>query len=307
VTDIITLSDLSTEEIKRILRLGAELKERWRRGGNEPLLDGKTLGMVFQKPSLRTRVSFEMGMSHLGGRAMYLSPSEVGLGRREAVQDVARVLSRYVDGVMARVFDHRDVEQLAHYSDVPVINGLSDRFHPCQALADMLTLIEKLGDLDGKKLAYAGDGNNVLRSLLLCAPRLGMDVTVATPQGYGLDSDSVSLASELASDAGGRITLQSDPQQAVRDADVIYTDAWASMGQEDEREERLAVFPPYQVNERLIDLAKPDVVVMHCLPAHRGEEITDVVIDGNHSIVYDQAENRLHAQKAVLLLLLKGE
>ncbi len=304
--DFITLSDLSTEELEGIIRLGEELKERWKRGGNEPVLEGKTLGMIFQKPSLRTRVSFEVGMSHLGGRAVYLSPAEVGLGRREAVQDVARVLSRYVDGIMARVFDHRDVEQLARFSEVPVINGLSDRFHPCQALADMLTLHEKLGDLAGKRLAYVGDGNNVLHSLLLSAPRIGMNVAVATPRGYGPDGDVVRLASELASDSGGRITLQSDPQQAVRGADVIYTDTWASMGQEDERGDRLAIFPPYQVNEKLVELAKPDVMVMHCLPAHRGEEITDAVIDGRHSIVYDQAENRLHAQKAILVILLKG-
>ncbi len=303
--DFITLSDLSIEELEGIIRLGEELKERWKRGVNEPVLEGKTLGMIFQKPSLRTRVSFEVGMSHLGGRAMYLSPAEVGLGRREAVQDVARVLSRYVDGIMARVFDHRDVEQLARFSEVPVINGLSDRFHPCQALADMLTLHEKLGDLAGKKLAYVGDGNNVLHSLLLSAPRIGMNVAVATPRRYGPDGDVVRLASELAADSGGRITLQSDPQQAVRGADVIYTDTWASMGQEDERGDRMAVFPPYQVNEKLMELAKPDVMVMHCLPAHRGEEITDAVIDGRHSIVYDQAENRLHAQKAILVILLK--
>ena len=301
---LITIADLSTEEVWQILNLAKELKEEWRKGGNKPILKGKTLGMVFQKPSLRTRVSFEMGMIHLGGQALYLSPDEIKLGVRESVPDVAQVLSRYVDGIMARVFAHRHIEELAAYSRVPVINGLSDYNHPCQALSDLFTIWEKRGTLSGLKLAYVGDGNNVATSLLFAATKVGMDVALASPPGYELSEEVVEKGREFAVQSGSRVELTHDPFEAVRGADVIYTDVWVSMGQEAETEERLRVFPPYQVNARLVEAAKPDVMVMHCLPAHRGQEITDEVMDGPHSIVFDQAENRLHAQKAILALLM---
>ena len=301
---LITIADLSAEEVWQILNLAKELKEEWRKGGNKPILKGKTLGMVFQKPSLRTRVSFEMGMIHLGGQALYLSPDEIKLGVRESVPDVARVLSRYVDGIMARVFAHRHIEELAAYSRVPVINGLSDYNHPCQALSDLFTIWEKRGTLSGLKLAYVGDGNNVATSLLFAATKVGMDVAMASPPGYELSEEVVEKGREFAAQSGSRVELTHDPFEAVRGADVIYTDVWVSMGQEAETEERLRVFPPYQVNARLVEAAKPDVMVMHCLPAHRGQEITDEVMDGPHSIVFDQAENRLHAQKAILALLM---
>ncbi len=301
---LIDIASLSPEEIRNILQTASRLKEEWQRGGNQPLLAGKTLGMIFQKPSLRTRVSFEMAMLHLGGQALYISPDEIQLGQRESVPDVARVLSRYVDGIMARVFAHRDIEQLAAYSQVPVINGLSDYNHPCQALADMLTIYEKRGKLAGLKLAYVGDGNNVTTSLLFAASKMGMHLSVASPAGYEPDQKVVSQAQDFAAHSGSQLSLTHDPVLAVREADVIYTDAWTSMGQEAERQERLAVFPPYQVNSGLVAKAKAEVMVMHCLPAHRGEEITDEVADGPHSVIFDQAENRLHAQKAVLALLL---
>jgi len=301
---LVTIADLSSGEIWRLLELAAELKDEWKSGGNKPVLAGKTLGMVFQKPSLRTRVSFEMGMAHLGGRAMYLSPQEIQLGQRESVADVARVLSRYVHGIMARVFSHAHVEALAAHASVPVINGLSDLEHPCQALSDLFTIYERRGTVEGVTLAYVGDGNNVANSLLLAGSRLGMEIRVATPSGYEPDAQVVSKAREWAREAGSKVTLDASPQSAVRGADVIYTDVWTSMGQEAEREMRLLLFRPYQVNQELLALAKPDAVVMHCLPAHRGEEITDEVIDGPHSIVFEQAENRMHLQKAILASLM---
>ena len=303
---LLTIADLSSDEVWQLLDLARELKEEWRKGGNRPLLKGKTLGMIFQKPSLRTRVSFDMAMIHLGGQALYLSPQEIQLGVRESVADVARVLSRYVDGIMARVFAHRDIEELAAYSRVPVINGLSDFNHPCQGLADLFTIYEKRGELKGLKLAYLGDGNNVCHSLLFGATRVGLDIAVATPSGYEPDAGVVQRAREFAEESGSQVLLTHDPVEAARDADVLYTDVWASMGQEAEREERLTVFPPYQVNAALVARASPDVLVMHCLPAHRGEEITDEVMDGPHSVVFDQAENRLHAQKAILVSLMGG-
>jgi len=302
--NLITIADLSTDEVWQILELARELKEEWRKGGNKPILRGKSLAMIFQKPSLRTRISFEMGMLQLGGQAMYLSPNEIQLGVRESVPDVARVLSRYVDGIMARVFAHRHIEELAAHATVPVINGLSDYEHPCQALADLFTIHERRGELAGLKLAYVGDGNNVAHSLLFAATKVGMDIALATPRGYEPDAGVVEKARRFAAGSGSRVTLTDDPTATVQGADIIYTDVWTSMGQEAERERRLAVFPPYQVNAALVAQAKPDVLVMHCLPAHRGEEITDEVIDGPHSIVFDQAENRLHAQKAILALLM---
>lgn len=302
----IAIPDFTPEEIQHILDLAVQLKAEWKQGGNRPILQGKTLAMVFQKPSLRTRVSFEMAMHQLGGYAFYLSPDEIGLGKRESVADVARVLSRYVDCIMARVFDHKHIEELAAYSRVPVINGLSDYNHPCQAMADLLTVMEKKGRLKGLTLAFVGDGNNVATSLAFGTAQVGMNFAIATPPGYELPQAVVEKAQAIAQRTGSRILTTHDPTEAVRGADVIYTDVWTSMGQEKEREERLKVFPPYQVNAALVALAKPDVIVEHCLPAHRGEEITDEVADGPHSVLFDQAENRMHAQKAILAFLLAG-
>jgi len=301
----LSLADLTPDQLRGLLTLAVELKKEWKADGNRPLLKGKTLGMVFQKPSLRTRVSFEMGMIHLGGQALYLSPSEIRLGQRESVPDVARVLSRYVDGIMARVFGHADVLTLAEYSRVPVINGLSDYNHPCQGLADFLTIIEYKGrDLLGRKLAFVGDGNNVATSLLFGATLLGMDFAIAGPPGYELPPDVWGLGQRFAAASGSHLLTTHDPHAAVARADVIYTDVWTSMGQEAEAEERARVFAPYQVNEALVAEARPDVIVMHCLPAHRGQEITDEVCDGSHSVLWDQAENRMHAQKAILVELI---
>jgi len=303
---LLSIADLNPDEIWHILDLARELKEEWREGGNRPILADKTLGMIFQKPSLRTRVSFEMAMRHLGGHAIYLSPNEIQLGKRESVSDVARVLSRYVDAIMARVFAHSDVEELARYSRVPVINGLSDFNHPCQAISDLFTILEKRGELRGLKLAYVGDGNNVCNSLLFATTKVGMHISVASPKGYEPASEVVEKARSFAAESGSEVLITNDPVEAVQDADIIYTDVWTSMGQEAEAEERAKVFPPYQVNSALVAKAKPDVMVMHCLPAHRGQEITDEVADGPHSIIFDQAENRLHAQKAILAILLGG-
>jgi ornithine carbamoyltransferase len=306
MSHLVSIADLTKDEIWQIVNLAEDLKKEWRSGGNKPLLAGKTLGMIFQKPSLRTRVSFEIGMLHLGGQALYLSPQEIQLGQRESAADVARVLSRYVDAIMARVFAHSDVEGLAAHASVPVINGLSDYVHPCQALSDLFTIYEKRGALQGLKLAYVGDGNNVAHSLLFAASKMGMEIRVATPSGYEPQQEVVSKAEAFGRQTGGRVVLDTDPLSMVSEVDIIYTDTWASMGQEAEREIRLPVFRPYQVNAELVDLAGSDVMVMHCLPAHRGEEITDEVMDGPHSIVYDQAENRMHLQKAVLVTLMGG-
>lgn len=301
---LLSIADLSADEVWQVLNLARELKEGWRKGGNKPILKGKTLGMIFQKPSLRTRVSFEMAMIHLGGRALYLSPDEIKLGARESVPDIARVLSRYVDGIMARVFAHSDIQELAAYSRVPVINGLSDYNHPCQALSDLFTVWEKREKLKDLKLAYVGDGNNVATSLLFAATKVGMDLALASPEGYELSSDVVKLGREFAAQSGSKIELVRDPAAAVRGADVICTDVWVSMGQEEETERRLKDFPPYQVNAALVAQAKSDVIVMHCLPAHRVQEITDEVADGPSSVLFDQAENRVHAQKAIVALLM---
>ena len=303
----LSLADLTPDELGELLKLAVELKDEWRDGGNRPLLKGKSLGMVFQKPSLRTRVSFEMGMIHLGGQALYLSPLEIQLGKRESVPDVARVLSRYVDGIMARVFSHADIVALAEYSDVPVVNGLSDYNHPCQGLADFLTIIEHKGwDLKGRKLVFVGDGNNVAVSLVFGAALLGMDFSISGPRGYELPPGVWALGKQLAAASGSQLSATYNPHEAVAGADVIYTDAWASMGQEAEAAERERIFAPYQVDEALMAEAKPDAIAMHCLPAHRGQEITDGVCDGPHSALWDQAENRMHAQKAVLVELMAG-
>lgn len=303
----IDISDYSHEELRDILNLAIRMKDEWRHGGNPPLLEGLVLAMIFQKPSLRTRVSFDMAMRHLGGDALYLSPSEIGLGEREAISDVSRVISRYVDAVMARVFAHEHILELARYSSVPVINGLSDFNHPCQAMADMLTVLERFGQLEGLKLAFIGDGNNVAVSLLYACSRLGVDFAIATPNGYEIPARSIAVGKELAEESGARIEQLHDPDQAAQGAHVIYTDTWVSMGDEAEAQERTLVFQPFQVNQSLIEVADPTAIVMHCLPAHRGQEITDDVADGPQSVIFQQAENRMHAQKAILLKLLAPE
>ena len=299
----LSIADLSPTDLHNLLDSGLSLKRAWQNGGNAPLLKGKSLALVFQKPSLRTRVSFEMGMVHLGGYALYLSPTEIKMGGRESVADVARVLSGYVDGIMARVFEHNHILQLAEYASVPIINGLSDYNHPAQALADIFTVLEAKKRLEGLKMVYVGDGNNVARSLLFACMKVGMHFAIAAPPNYTLNEDDYALARQF-STAGAAIEVFEDPRQAVVDADVIYTDVWTSMGQEEEAAVRLQIFPPYQINQQLVSLAKPDCLVMHCLPAHRGEEITDEVADGPNSILFPQAENRMHAQKAILVELL---
>lgn len=301
----LTLADLTPAELQEILNLAAQLKTEWKAGGNPPLLGGKVLGMIFQKPSLRTRVSFDMAMLHLGGHALYLSPNEIQLGKRESTADVARVLARYVHVIMARVFDHADVVELAKWATVPVINGLSDYSHPCQGVADFLTILEHKGTLKGRKLAYLGDSNNVTHSLIFGATKLGMDFALGAPEGYSLRPDVLALAQQFAAESGSKISISTDPRAAIQDADVVYTDTWTSMGQEAEAEERRKVFPPYQVNTALLAYARPDAIVMHCLPAHRGDEITDEVADGPQSVIFDQAENRMHAQKAILIWVLE--
>ena len=301
----LTLADLTPAELQEILNLAVQLKTEWKAGGNPPLLGGKVLGMIFQKPSLRTRVSFDMAMLHLGGHALYLSPNEIQLGKRESTADVARVLARYVHVIMARVFDHADVVELAKWATVPVINGLSDYSHPCQGVADFLTILEHKGMLKGRKLAYLGDSNNVTHSLIFGATKLGMDFALGAPEGYSLRPDVLALAQQFAAESGSKISISTDPRAAIQDADVVYTDTWTSMGQEAEAEERRKVFPPYQVNTALLAYARPDAIVMHCLPAHRGDEITDEVADGPQSVIFDQAENRMHAQKAILLWVLE--
>jgi ornithine carbamoyltransferase len=300
----LSLADFTPEQIEELLQLGLRLKEEWRRGGNKPVLAGKSLALVFMKPSLRTRVSFEMAMVHLGGYAFYLSPDEIKLGSRESVPDVARVLSSYVDCIMARVFSHDHILQLAQHSSVPIINGLSDYNHPAQGLADLFTILEARGKLEGLKVAYVGDGNNVARSLLFGAMKTGMHFAIASPEGYTLSADDQEKALAMRAMPNQTVTFVTAPAEAVRGADVVYTDVWTSMGQEAESARRLQVFPPYQVNEELVAQANEDCIVMHCLPAHRGEEITDGVADGRHSVLFQQAENRLHAQKAILVRLL---
>ncbi|MEN6556252.1 MAG: ornithine carbamoyltransferase [Anaerolineaceae bacterium] len=305
--DFLDIIDYSQEELQGLLDLAVRLKREYREGGNEPVLKGKVLAMIFQKPSLRTRVSFDMAMRHLGGDALYLSPNEIGLGKRESVADIARVLAGYVHGIMARVFEHQHVLELAHWANVPVINGLSDFSHPCQALADALTIYENFGRLKGVNVTYVGDGNNVAVSLMQISAKMGANFSIANPEGYDMPGAAVQTALEIARSSGSRLSFMRDPHEAVRFADVIYTDTWTSMGQEEEAAERERVFPPYQVNDQLVSEANPEVIVMHCLPAHRNHELTDSVADGPHSRIFPQAHNRLHAQKAILYTLLRGE
>jgi ornithine carbamoyltransferase len=301
--DLLSINDLEAEDIRLLITDAISLKSQ----GWLDMLKGKSLAIMFEKPSLRTRVSFELAMRQLGGETIYLSPAEVGLGGRESVPDVARVLSRYVDAIAARTFAHSNLEVLAKYATVPVINALSDDEHPCQAAADLLTIYEKKGRFAGLSLAFVGDGNNVAASLAQGSAMVGMNFTIASPDGYGLLAPFLGQAERVASLTGASIRVVAAPEEAVRGADVVYTDVWTSMGQEDQHLERLRAFAGYQVNQRLLSLAAPDAIFMHDLPAHRGEETVDEVIDGPQSVVLDQAENRLHAQRAILALLMGEE
>ncbi len=302
--DFTQVLDFSKEELWYTLNYAKDLKLKRMAGEEISILRGKILALIFEKPSLRTRVSFEVGMKELGGDTIYLSPQDIGLGKRESVKDTAEVISRYVSGIMVRTFSHRIVEELAEYGDVPVINGLSDTYHPCQAMGDMLTIWEKKGHIEGINIAFIGDGNNVSNSLMLLSARLGANFALAAPKGYETKKEILEVAKKEAEKSGARLFITNNPEEAVKDADVIYTDVWASMGQESEKEERKRIFTPYQVNMELVKKAKDDVIIMHCLPAHRGEEITDEVIDSPYSVVVQQAENRLHAQKAILALVM---
>ncbi len=298
---LITIHELTTEEFIQILDIADDLKRRYSKGEVYKPLAGKTLAMIFQKPSLRTRVSFEAGMSRYGGHAIYLGPTDIQLGKRETAQDIACTISRYADAIMARTFGHDIVEQLAEGASVPVINGLTDKVHPCQILADLMTVREKKGKLSGLKMAFLGDGNNVAHSLLYGCAKVGMHLTLAVPQGYDPDPQVLTQAKEDAKQSGANLSVTHDLDQALDGASVIYTDVWASMGQEDEQKARTKVMQPFQLNQAALSKARPDAIVLHCLPAHRGEEITNEVIDGKHSVVFDQAENRLHAQMSVLV------
>lgn len=302
--DFLTLADYSKEEIEYLLHLALELKEKQQNGERYTPLSGKTLAMIFEKPSTRTRVSFEVGMVQLGGHALHLSSRDLQIGRGETIADTARVLSEYVDGIMIRTFEHEKVEELAQYAKIPVINGLTDDDHPCQALADLLTIYEVKGKLQGLKLAYIGDGNNMAHALMLAAAKVGMDCAIASPKGYEPKETIVKKAKHIAGENGATIVVTNDPYEAIANADVVYTDVWASMGQEAEANERIHIFAPFQVNEALVQQAKQDFMFLHCLPAHRGEEVTEDVIDGKQSYIFQQAGNRLHAQKALLVSLL---
>lgn len=302
--DFIELSDYTPDEIRYLIDLAIDLKRKLKDGETYHPLKGKTLGMIFEKSSTRTRVSFEVGMYQLGGQALFLSRNDLQIGRGETVSDTAQTLSRYLDGMMIRTFAHRTVIELARAATVPVINGLTDLAHPCQVLADYQAVLEHKGRLEGVKIAYIGDGNNMVHSLLIGAAKLGMHMSVATPEGYEPDEDVVRMTKEYAAETGARIHVCRDPREAIEGADVVYTDVWASMGFEAEQKEREQAFASYQVNEELVSRAKSDFIFMHCLPAHRGEEVSEGIIDGEHSIIFDQAENRLHAQKAIMAAIM---
>ncbi|MBU8918094.1 ornithine carbamoyltransferase [Bacillus sp. FJAT-29953] len=303
--DFLQLADYTTEEILYMLEVAQELKAQQKQGKPHPHLGGRVLGMIFEKSSTRTRVSFEVGMLQLGGHAIFLSSRDIQIGRGESISDTAKVLSRYVDGIMIRTFAHETVEELAEHATVPVINGLTDLQHPTQVLADLLTILENKGKLAGLKLAYVGDGNNnMAHSLMEGAAKVGMDISIASPSGYLPNGEITERAIKFGQQTGSTVTITNNPQEAVKDADVIVTDVWTSMGQEEETAKRLEAFQSYQVNAELCKLAKDDYLFLHCLPAHRGEEVTAEIIDGSHSVVFDEAENRLHAQKAILKLLL---
>ncbi len=298
------LKDFTREELEEFIFQAEKMKTDHYAGKDEKFLDGKTVAVLFEKPSTRTRISFAVAIHELGALPLVLETSNMQLIRGETITDTAKVLERYVHGIVARVYEHRTLKELAANASIPVINALSDYSHPCQALGDFLTIKEKKGTLKGVKLAYVGDGNNVANSLLIGGSILGLDVSIASPKGYEPSKEVVEIANSFAKFSNSRIFITNDPYEAVKDADVIYTDVWASMGQEAEHEKRVEIFRPYQINSELLKHAKVDVIVMHCLPAHRGEEITDEVLDGPHSVVFDQAENRLHIQKAILALLI---
>ena len=303
--DLINVKDLTPMEIKNILALTAKLKKSKVRTSNE--LKGKSIGLIFQKSSNRTRVSFEVAIQQLGGNCIYLGPKEINLGKRETTSDVARTLSRYLDGIVARTFTHKDIVELARTATIPVINGLSDLSHPCQALADIFSIQEKFGKLKGLTMAYVGDGNNVCNSLLMACSKVGLNLNIATPPGeYELDKDLVNRANIFAKESGAVIKITNSPQEAVKGVQVIYADTWVSMGQEEEEKKRLETFKNYQIDAKLASLADKNYIFMHCLPAHRGQEVTEEIIDGPHSIIFDEAENRLHVQKAILIFLYKN-
>lgn len=304
--DLLTVASLSTRQLTRLLQKAHALKKKYRTGRPYRPLIGKTLGLIFEKPSTRTRVSFEAGMNQLGGQAIFLASEKIQLSRGESLADTAQVLSRYLDGLVIRTFDQSTLESWALHATIPVINGLTDLCHPCQALADLLTISEKKGRLKGIKLAYIGDGNNIANSLIEAAARSGMHITVGCPSGYEPDQKTVGWAQEAARETGSRIEVTQDPMVAVKGADVLYTDVWISMGQEGEQKRRLKALAPYQLNERLLLKANSGAIVMHCLPAHRGEEISESVLDGKQSVILDQAENRMHMQKAILIDWLGG-
>ena len=302
---LLCLSQWSSQEILETIKMSEKLKFENKNGiRHNHLLKGKTLGLIFAKSSTRTRVSFEVAMYQLGGYSLFLSASDIQLGRGETLPDTAKTLSRYIDGIMIRTYNHSDVVDLANCGTIPVINGLTDSQHPCQVLADLMTIKEYKGKFKGIKLAYVGDGNNVANSLLIGCAKVGVNISVATPAGYQCEENSIQLAKEASKITGAEIILTEDPYEAVKDADVVYTDTWISMGQENEKEERKKIFMPYQVNDKLMKEAKNDAIFMHCLPAYRQLEVDENVIDGPQSVVFDQAENRLHAQKAVLVKLL---
>ena len=301
--DLLSIHDLTSAEVNQILDLAKELKAKQKAGIEHHLLKGKTLGMIFQKSSTRTRVSFEVGMYQLGGSALFLSGQDLQIGRGEPIKDTPRVMSRYLDVVMIRTFNHADVEEFAKYADIPVINGLTDLLHPCQVLTDLLTIQEhKREELKGLKLAYVGDGNNMVHSLMYACAKVGMHFAVATPQGYEPNDEVTAKAIEDAKATGGSITVTNDRFAAVKDADVVYTDVWASMGQEAEHDDRVKIFKDYQINAELMQAAKTDAMVMHCLPAHRGEEISEEILEQHADEIFDEAENRLHVQKAIMAL-----
>ncbi len=302
--DLLAIADLAPKDIAKILKRSAVLKKMQKQGKDHQTLKGKSLGMIFEKSSTRTRVSFEVGMFQLGGQALFLSPVDLQIGRGETIADTARTLSRYLDGIMIRTFAQATVEELARFASIPVINGLTDLHHPCQALADLLTIQEKKKKLKGLTLAYVGDGNNVANSLIQACVKVGMHFAIACPPGYELDASILAAAKTEGRKTGASVMVTNDPSRAVRNADVVYTDVWASMGQEAEHAKRLKAFRWYQIDGELMKAANKGALVMHCLPAHRGEEITAEVIDGPQSVIFDQAENRLHVQKAVLDTLL---
>jgi ornithine carbamoyltransferase len=302
--DLLNLHDLSISEINKIFETTKSLKENLKKGKEETILKGKTLGMIFTKSSTRTRVSFEVGTQQLGGYPLFLSSQDIQLGRGETIHDTAKVLSRYVDGIMIRTFKQSDIDELAKYASIPVINGLSDLLHPCQALADLYTISEQKGNLKGLKLSYVGDGNNVAHSLLHACAKVGMDISIATPKRYQCNEDIVKESIETSKSSGSKIIITKDPIEAVKDSDAVYTDTWISMGQEDEKETKIKEFKDYQVNTDLFKNAKKDAMFLHCLPAYRGYEVTDEIIDGPNSFVFDEAENRLHVQKAVMAILM---